>query len=183
MRFLISLQARSLRWWQNWFFPWIVRENLSHVSQLLVVYWQSQTSIILISAFVFFFFYYARSCGMQDLSFLILYLWLCWVLIAPWNSHCGGFSCCKAQALGCVGFSSCGLQGSGAQAQQLWCKGLVALWHGGIFPDQGSNLHLLHWQVGSLPLNHQESPQYLFFQLQYANSQLQHVGFNSLTRD
>jgi len=22
----------------------------------------------------------------------------------------------------------------------------------GIFPTQGSNLHLLHWQVGSLPL-------------------------------
>ena len=28
----------------------------------------------------------------------------------------------------------------------------------GIFPTQGSNLHLLHWQVGSLPLSHQGSP-------------------------
>ena len=27
-----------------------------------------------------------------------------------------------------------------------------------IFPDQGLNLCLLHWQVGSLPLSHQESP-------------------------
>ena len=25
----------------------------------------------------------------------------------------------------------------------------------GIFPDQGSNLCLLHWQAGSLPLSHQ----------------------------
>ena len=28
----------------------------------------------------------------------------------------------------------------------------------GIFPTQGSNLHLLHWQAGSLPLNHLGSP-------------------------
>ena len=27
-----------------------------------------------------------------------------------------------------------------------------------IFPDQESNPHLLHWQVGSLPPSHQESP-------------------------
>ena len=27
----------------------------------------------------------------------------------------------------------------------------------GIFPTQGSNLHLLHWQAGSLPLSHQGS--------------------------
>ena len=29
---------------------------------------------------------------------------------------------------------------------------------GGILPDQGSNLWLLHWQVDSLPLSPQESP-------------------------
>ena len=28
----------------------------------------------------------------------------------------------------------------------------------GIFPTQGSNPHLLHWQVGSLPLSHLGSP-------------------------
>jgi len=28
----------------------------------------------------------------------------------------------------------------------------------GIFPTQGLNLHLLYWQVGSLPLSHQGSP-------------------------
>ena len=28
----------------------------------------------------------------------------------------------------------------------------------GIFPTQGSNLHLLHWQADSLPLSHQGSP-------------------------
>ena len=29
----------------------------------------------------------------------------------------------------------------------------------GIFPDQGWNPHLLHWQVASLPLSHQGSPE------------------------
>ena len=28
----------------------------------------------------------------------------------------------------------------------------------GIFPIQGLNLYLLHWQVDSLPLSHQGSP-------------------------
>ena len=40
-------------------------------------------------------------------------------------SYCGGFSCCGAWALGCLGFSSC----SRAEAQYLWCTGLVAPWH------------------------------------------------------
>jgi len=31
----------------------------------------------------------------------------------------------------------------------------------GIFPTQGLNPCLLHWQGGSLPLSHQESPKYL----------------------
>ena len=32
----------------------------------------------------------------------------------------------------------------------------------GIFPDQGSNQCLLHWQTDSLPLSHQESPLIVF---------------------
>ena len=36
----------------------------------------------------------------------------------------------------------------------------------GIFPDQGSNPCLLHWQADSLPLSHQRSP-VLFFQTDY----------------
>ena len=39
-------------------------------------------------------------------------------------SHCDGFSCCRAGAMGHVGFSSCVVW-----AQQLWLTGLVALWH------------------------------------------------------
>ena len=33
----------------------------------------------------------------------------------------------------------------------------------GIFPDQGSNLCLLHWQVGSSPLSHHGGPKIFFF--------------------
>ena len=52
-----------------------------------------------------------------------------------WASHCSGFSCCRAQA------------------QQLWRTGFSCSAACGIFPDQGSNLCLLHWWADSLPLN------------------------------
>ena len=59
-------------------------------------------------------------------------------------SHCSGFSCCRAWALG--------------------AQDLVAMAHGlscskscGIFLDQGSNPCLLHWQAESLPPTHQGS--------------------------
>ena len=62
-----------------------------------------------------------------------------------WASHCGGFSCCRAQALGCLGFSSC----------DTWVYLLRGMWN---LPDRGSNLCPLHWQVDSYPLHHQECP-------------------------
>ena len=43
--------------------------------------------------------------------------------------------------------------GSTVEAQGLRCSSA-----GGIFPDQGLNPCLLHWQADSLPLKHQESP-------------------------
>ena len=73
-------------------------------------------------------------------SFFKIYFWLCWVFIAVHvlslvvvsggtlcgarTSHCDGFSCCREQELGHVGFSSCSMS-----AQQLWYTGLVALQH------------------------------------------------------
>ena len=86
---------------------------------------------------------------------LFIHLWLHWVSFAARGlslvvasrgyagcgaraSHCGGFSCRGAQALGCEGVSSCGtwapklwLTGSRAQALQSWYTGLVATWHMG----------------------------------------------------
>ena len=63
-------------------------------------------------------------------------------------SHCGGFSCCEAQALGArarhMGFSSCGAVGLAVVGHGLSCPTAC-----GIFPEQGSNPCPLHWQVDS----------------------------------
>ena len=63
---------------------------------------------------------------------------------SSWASHCGGFSG-GAQALECMGLV--------AVVCRLSCS--VAC---GVFPDQGLNPCLLHWQADSLPLSHQGSP-------------------------
>ena len=67
-----------------------------------------------------------------------------------WASHCGGFSCCRARALGSLGSVVVGHRLSFPTA---W----------GVFPDQGLNPCLLHWQVDSLPLSHQGSPLVMFW--------------------
>ena len=71
-----------------------------------------------------------------------------------------------AQSLGCVGFSSHGTwaQSCGSWAPEHWLhSGGAYSVARGIFPDQGSNLCLLHWQADSLPLSHQGGPTFLFF--------------------
>ena len=74
-----------------------------------------------------------------------------------WTSHCSGFSCRGARALG--------PQASVVVARRLQSTGSVVVAHGlscsaacGIFPDQGSNPCPLHWQADSEPLHHQGSP-------------------------
>ena len=69
------------------------------------------------------------------------------------------FSCSRALTPGQAGFSSC------SQALALWlstygARPLVAPRSAtcGFFPDRGLNPCLLHWQVDSLPRNHQGSP-------------------------
>ena len=69
---------------------------------------------------------------------LLIYLFL-----AAWGlrcsvraSHCGGFSCCGARALG--------TWASVVVAHGLSCSAAC-----GIFPDQGSNPCPLHWQEDS----------------------------------
>ena len=68
-------------------------------------------------------------------------------------SRCSGFSCSWA-----LGSRACGLQ-------TLRCEGSVVVVHRlscsvacGIFPDQGLNSYLLHWQADSLSLSHQGRP-------------------------
>ena len=77
-----------------------------------------------------------------------------------WASRCGGFSCCEGQAVGHMGFSSCGSKALeySLNSYRLNCSAAC-----GIFPDQGSNSCLLHWQAGSLLLSHPGSPVVFFF--------------------
>jgi len=74
---------------------------------------------------------------------------------STWVSHCGGFSCCRAQAPEHAGFSSRStwLSGCGSQALEHRFRSC------GIFPDQGWNhVSRIGRQVDSLPLSHQGSP-------------------------
>ena len=71
-------------------------------------------------------------------------------------SHCGGFSCCGARALGARGLQqlqhvglvvvACGFQSASSVVvvHRLSCSAAC-----GIFPDQGTNPCPLHWQVDS----------------------------------
>ena len=78
------------------------------------------------------------SCGEQGL------LYSC----GAWASHSSGFSCCRARAQGCKGFSSC--ESWDLEHRLNSCSAAC-----GIFLDQGLNPCLLHWQADSLPLSHQ----------------------------
>ena len=79
------------------------------------------------------------------LILLLVALGLRWVARA---SHCSGFSCCGAQALGS--------RASVVVARRLQNTGSVVVAHGlscspacGIFLDQGSNPCPPHWQADS----------------------------------
>ena len=97
---------------------------------------------------------------------LFIYFWLCWVFTAAqapvWASLGGGFSCCRTLALGAWASVVVALRlentGSAAVVHGLRCSAACE-----IFPDQGLNLCLLHWQTDSLPLSHQRSPNYMYF--------------------
>ena len=83
--------------------------------------------------------------------------WLCWAFVAAcdflclrrawatlccgaWHtSHCSGFSCCRAQALGHTG--------SVVVAHEFGCPSACA-----IFPELGPNPGSLHWQ-GRYPIS------------------------------
>ena len=125
----------------------------------------------------------------KDFICYLFYFWLCWSLLL-----CGLFSRCSEQGLlqlrrtGCSlpwpclwaqtpgqdAFSSSRPTGSAVTASRLWRVGSAVVAPGlscsaecGIFPHQGSNQYLLHWQADYWPLSHQRSPGSLF--LKYLN--------------
>ena len=102
----------------------------------------------------------------------LIYFWLRWVLVAARRfslvavrgaplrcsarvSHCGGFSCCGARALGVRAsvVVACRLSSCGSRALErrlsscgAWAQLLHGMWD---LLAQGSNPCPLHWQVGS----------------------------------
>ena len=103
-----------------------------------------------------------------DLPCCVGFLWL-WRVGATPQLQCtgfspGGFSCCRAQALEHVGFSSWATGASEVQAQQFQAHRLSCPVACGIFRSRGLNACLLHWKADSQPLDHQGSPCWgLFF--------------------
>ena len=95
-------------------------------------------------SFLFFFFFNYLILAVLDLVPVWVFPWLQSVgahsSCAARSSHCHGFSCWGAQALGSTSLSSCD-------------TGLVAPRHVGVFLDKGSNRSRLHFQAGSLRLS------------------------------
>ena len=114
---------------------------------------------------LFFFFLIFGCIGSSLLHAGFLQLWRAGATLrcSARASHCGGFSCCGARALGAWasvvvarGLRSCGsqalehrLSSCGTQAQLLH-----SMWY-----LQGLNPCPLHWQADSQPLRHQGSPE------------------------
>ena len=98
---------------------------------------------------------------------LFIYFWLCWVfvsvrglsLVAASGGHsssrCAGLSLSQPLLLRSTGSRRAG---SVVVAHRPRCSAAC-----GVFPDQGSNLCLLHWQADSQPLRHQGSPNFAIF--------------------
>ena len=71
--------------------------------------------------------------------YIFVYFWLCWVFTVAWASLCVSGVCwdvslqwlpsgARASVVAAMGSV---LVAPGSRAQQLWCRGLVALWHVG----------------------------------------------------
>ena len=82
---------------------------------------------------------------------------LCVGFLQLWRArvtlHCG------ARASHCDGFSCCGARALGTQASVVVAHGLSCSAACGIFLDQGLNPCPLHQQVDSQPLHHQGRPE------------------------
>ena len=126
-----------------------------------------------------------------NFTYLFIYFsWLYWFFLVAWvfslAAASRGYSLAAVGSslwwpllLWCTGPRARGLQwlwheGSAVAAHGLESTGSIILAHGlsyymssGIFPDQGSNPRLLHWQADSLPLSHQGSLSFDHFLLDF----------------
>ena len=134
------------------FSQWTQIHSFSQLNNIPLCIWICTT----ISSFVFIFYYSLFYVLSVDCAGPLLKH----ELLSSCNaqaSHRGGFSCCRARALG--------HEGSVAVAPGLNSTDSIAVVHGlgcsavcGVSQDSGSNPRLLHWQVDSWPLGHEGSP-------------------------
>ena len=98
--------------------------------------------------------------------YLFIYFWLCWVFVSVRGlspvaaSGCHSSSRCAGPSLSwplLLQSTASRRAGSVVVAHRPSCSAAC-----GIFPDQGSNPHPLHWQADSQPLHHQGSPPVIF---------------------
>ena len=134
---------------------------------MTIIYLKSISSDTVGLPCLFFFF---NPCFWKRFFYLFL-MW--WIFLAAWSfslvvvsggcSHCSTkASHCRVWALGAWasavvahGFTSCS---SWTLEHSCGTHGLSSSAACGVFPDQGSNLCLLFWQVDSLLVSHQGSP-------------------------
>ena len=83
-------------------------------------------------------------------------------------SPCRGFSCCRARLEG-AWVSAVEAHGAWSTSSVVVARRLSYSRAHGIFPDQGLNPCLLHWQSDSLPLSHLGSPQAPSLQVRPSN--------------
>ena len=110
-----------------------------------------------------------------------MYFWLCRVFIAAWAflqmqragatlqcvewaSHCGGFSCCRAQVLGHLGFGSCGSLALEHRLKSCdtWVQLLCGKWD---LPASGVELVSSAWAGRFFTTEPPEKPYPLIFDL------------------
>ena len=129
-------------------------------------------------------FYFYLFLNYQHLQLFIYLFGLCWVFVSvrglPLAAASGGHSSSP-----CAGLSLSWpllLRSTGSRP-----AGSVVVAHGpscstvcGIFPDQGSNLCLLHQQTDSQPLCHQGSPLFIYLFFNLFGCTLRHVGSQCL---
>ena len=93
---------------------------------------------------------------------LFIYFWLCWVFVAAraflWLWQVGATLCCGVQASHCGDFSCCRAQALGAWVSVVVAHRLSCSVACGIFLDQGSNSCHLHQQADSYHCTTREVP-------------------------
>ena len=119
----------------------------------------------------------------------LIYLWLRWVFVVACFLQLRQRGATLVAVWGPLAAVASGVVSTGSWTcgpRQLQHVGSVVTAHGlscsiarGIFLDQGSNPYLLHWQVDSLPLSHQGSPD-LFISLALS-AQIRSVSQSCLT--